>query len=89
MTDPALHARLVDAVRALLPEVLGHEVADPDAGTALTAALGVTSTTGLELVLGLEERLGLEISVEDLSRDDFDTVGSLADYVARNLLADE
>lgn len=87
-TDPALRDQLVDGIRDLLPRVLRREVTGVGPDTALLDALGLNSTTGLELVLELEERFGLEISVEDLSRDDFVTVGSLADYVAGNLLAD-
>jgi acyl carrier protein len=84
--DPALRERLVDSIRALLPRVLKREVTGTTADTALMDALGLSSTTGLELVLELEERLELDISVEDLGRDDFATVGTLADYVAGNLL---
>lgn len=87
-TDSALRDRLIDGIRDLLPQVLGREVSDVDADTALLDALGLTSTTGLELVLELEEQFALEISVEELGRDDFRTVGSLADYVAGNLLTD-
>jgi acyl carrier protein len=87
-TDPELRERLVDGIRDLLPRVLKREVGPVTADTALLDALGLTSTTGLELVLELEERLDLEISVEELGRDDFGTVGSLADYVAGNLLTD-
>jgi acyl carrier protein len=86
--DPALRDRLVDSIRELLPQVLGREVAGVTADTALMDALGLSSTTGLELVLELEERLELEISVEELGRDDFGTVGSLAEYVAGNLLTE-
>ncbi|MDR3036314.1 MAG: phosphopantetheine-binding protein [Kitasatospora sp.] len=86
--SPVSSPQLVDAICALLPVVLKREVTGADADTALLDALGLNSTTGLELVLELEERLGLEISVEDLGRDDFTTVGSLAAYVAGNLLAD-
>ncbi|MFE1317413.1 phosphopantetheine-binding protein [Kitasatospora phosalacinea] len=85
MTSPT---QLTFAICELLPVVLKREVPGADAGTALLDALGMNSTTGLELVLELEERLGLEISVEDLGRDDFATVGSLAAYVADHLLAD-
>ncbi|SHM35221.1 phosphopantetheine-binding protein [Actinacidiphila paucisporea] len=86
--DPALRDRLVDSIRELLPHVLKREVAEVTADTELMDALGLSSTTGLELVLELEERLELEISVEELGRDDFGTVGSLADYVAGNLLTE-
>ena len=49
----------------------------------------MSSTTGLELVLELEDKLEREISVEDMGRDNFETVGSLADYIAGNLLPEE
>ena len=84
--DPALREQLVESICALLPHVLKREVTGATADTTLMEALGMSSTTGLELVLELEERLELEISVEDLGRDDFGTVGSLADYVAGNLI---
>jgi acyl carrier protein len=80
--------RLVETICALLPRVLGREVSGATADTALMDALGLSSTAGLELVLELEERLDLEISVEDLGRHDFGTVGTLADYVLGNLLTE-
>ncbi|GAA1172130.1 acyl carrier protein [Kitasatospora gansuensis] len=85
-TGPALRERLVDTICTLLPHVLKREVTGATADTTLMAALGMSSTTGLELILELEDRLAVEISVEELGRDDFSTVGSLADYVAGNLL---
>jgi acyl carrier protein len=87
--DPALRGRMVDGICALLPALLRREVPGASAETALMDALGMTSTTALELVLRLEESLELEISVEDLDREDFDTVGTLADYVAANLLTED
>jgi acyl carrier protein len=84
--DPVLRDRLVENILALLPHVLKREVTGTTEETALMDTLGLSSTTGLELVLELEERLDVEISVEELDRDHFETVGSLADYVAGNLL---
>jgi acyl carrier protein len=84
--DQPLREQVAETICLLLPEVLKREVTGTSADTALMEALGLTSTTGLELVLRIEESLELEISVEDLDRGDFETVGSLADYVAGNLL---
>jgi acyl carrier protein len=84
--DPELRARIVETVCGLLPQVLKREVTDPSESTALLDDLGMSSTTALELVLELEDRLEREISVEDLGRDDFTTVATLADYVSGNLL---
>jgi acyl carrier protein len=89
LDTPALREQLVDGICALLPAVLHREVAGAGADTALMDALGMTSTSALELVLQLEESLELEISVEDLDREHFETVGTLAGYVAANLLTDD
>ena len=87
--DPALRAEVIDAIRDLLPKVLKREVTGVSEDTTLMAALGMSSTSGLELILELEERLEREISVEDLDREHFDTVGSLAGYVAGNLIPED
>lgn len=87
--DPALRERLVDTIRALLPGVLERELPEISEQTELIAAFEVTSVAALELILRLETRLELEVSVEDLEREDFATVGSLADYIAANLLDEE
>ena len=87
--DPALRDEVVAAICDLLPRVLKRDVSDASESTTLMDDLGMSSTTGLELVLELEDRLEREISVEDLGRDDFETVGTLAGYIAGNLLPEE
>lgn len=87
--DPRSRDRIAEAICRLLPQMLGRAVDGASADTRLLDALGLTSTTGLELLLRVEEELELEISVEDLDRGDFATVGSLAGYIAANLLAED
>ncbi len=87
--DPELRQQVVDTICELLPRVLKREVSGASESTTLMDDLGMSSTTGLELVLELEDKLEREISVEDMGRDNFETVGSLADYVAGNLLPEE
>jgi acyl carrier protein len=87
--DAELRERVVEHIRDLLPRVLKREVGDVSEDLALVEDLGVSSTSALELMLELEESLQVEISVEDLDREDFTTVGTLADYVARNVLPQE
>jgi acyl carrier protein len=87
--DPQLRDRVVDEICALLPRVLKRDVAGATADTTLMEALGLSSTAALELVLELEERLEREISVEELGREDFATIGTLAGYIAANLLPEE
>ena len=87
--DPALRQQIVASIIELLPTVLKREMDSVDEDTNLMHHLGLSSTTALELVLMLEEQLEREISVEDMSRDDFDTVGTLATYIAGNLIDEE
>ena len=83
--DPELRQQVVDTICELLPRVLKREVSGASESTTLMDDLGMSSTTGLEL----EDKLEREISVEDMGRDNFETVGSLADYIAGNLLPEE
>jgi acyl carrier protein len=87
--DPALRTQIVSRIGDLLPRVLKREVTDVSEDANLMHDLGMSSTTALELVLELEEALEREISVEDMGREDFDTVGTLATYIAGNLLPEE
>jgi acyl carrier protein len=77
---------LVGSICALLPRVLRRDMPHVTRDTTLMEDLAMSSTTGLELMLELEEELEIEISVEDLDRTHFATVGTLADYVAANIL---
>lgn len=86
--DPQMRQRVVEQICALLPRVLKRDVTDVTQDTSLMDDLGMGSTGALELMLELEEDLELEISVEDLDREHFDTVGTLADYVVANVLTD-
>jgi acyl carrier protein len=87
--DANLRAEIVGGICALLPRVLKREVEGATEQTALMEALGMSSTSALEVVLELEDRLGQAIAIEDLGREDFATVGTLADYIAANLLPEE
>ncbi len=84
--DPAMRQRVIDAICDLLPKVLKAPAPGASADTALLDELGMNSTRGLELMLELEEFLEIEVSVEDLDREHFTTVATLADYVVANVL---
>ncbi|WP_439959572.1 acyl carrier protein, partial [Streptomyces luteocolor] len=61
---------------------------DPDSiteNTRLFDDLGFDSTSILELLMALEDELDFEFDPETLEPDDFETVGSLAAYAARQL----
>jgi acyl carrier protein len=87
--DPAMRQRVIEGIRDLLPKILKTETPDVTADTALLDELGMNSTRGLELMLELEELLEIEISVEELDREHFMTVATLADYVVANVLSAE
>ena len=87
--DPQFRERVVDTVCILLPDVLKRPVDGAGEATTLMEDLGMSSTGALEIVLLLEENLEVEISVEDLGREHFETVGTLADYVAGNVIDED
>ncbi|MFC0530800.1 phosphopantetheine-binding protein [Phytohabitans kaempferiae] len=87
--DIDLRPQVVQSIRTLLPRVLRKEMPDPTEQSRLMEDLGMSSSSTLELMLELEEDLALQIDVEDIDRDDFATVGTLADFVVRHLIPAE
>jgi acyl carrier protein len=76
-------ARITDAMIAALAD-MNKMVADwISADTRLFDDLALESMSILELLLKLEDDLGFEFDPETLEPSDFDTVGSLAAYAAR------
>lgn len=84
--DTSLRERVVDAICAVVPRVTRAQLPSVTEGTRLMADLNLSSSSTLELMLELEESLDIQINVEDIDRDDFATVGTLADFVAGHLL---
>jgi len=74
-----------DAVKAVVVETLGVEdrAESLDATTPLLGSLPeLDSMAVLELVLELEQHFGITIEGEDVTADVFETLGSLAAFVA-------
>jgi acyl carrier protein len=65
--------------------LLNFIMADESLGEhdSLTESAVIDSTGLLEIVLYLEDAFGLQIPDEDVLPEQFDTLGRLADYVAR------
>jgi acyl carrier protein len=79
---------IVSAVERALREVLNDAVpATLAEDSRLFEDLHLDSTGVLELLMALEENLGIEVDPENLNMDDFQTVGSLTDYLAVTLAA--
>ena len=82
VVDTAERARFVDAVRKGLSEVLNKDVSGADEGVRLFDELGLDSSSARELLITIEEILDVQFDAEDLEMTHFETVGSLADFVA-------
>lgn len=86
--DVALRQRVFDSVLLILPRVLGREVARVAENTELRGELGLRSATTLELLLELEDSLEIQIDVEEIGQGNMNTIGDLADFVARHSTKD-
>lgn len=74
--------KIIDHIRISLEAVLGHEVRGISPDTRLFEDIALDSTSVLELLMSLEDTIGLVIDLDELDSETFQTVGSLADYVA-------
>ncbi len=86
--DVALRQRVFDTVRLILPRVLGRELPAIADSTVLRGDLGLRSATTLELLIELEDSLEIQIDVEQLGQGTMNTIGDLADFVARHSTKD-
>jgi acyl carrier protein len=84
--DAGLRQQVIDSMGVLLPRVLRREVPAVSLDTKLMEELGLTSSSTLELLLELEEELQIQINVEDVNREDFGSVGTLAEFIAGHTL---
>lgn len=79
-------SRIIEHIRRSLAGALGQEPHGLHEGTMLYEDLGLESVGTLELLLNLEDTLEIQVDPDDLAMEDFRTVGSLADYVASQLV---
>ncbi len=84
--DTAFRERVVDTIRAVVPRITRQQLPSVTEQTRLMEDLNLSSSSTLELMLELEDGLDIQINVEDIDRDDFRTVGTLADFVAGHLM---
>ncbi len=81
--SPQVDSDLTGTVIRALAQLLGRDAASIDAQSRLFEDLGFDSTGVLELLMQLETELGVEFDPETLEPNDFETVGSLVAYVAK------
>ncbi|MFF7984809.1 MULTISPECIES: acyl carrier protein [Streptomyces] len=74
--------QIVEHIRIALSSVLNREIGQLEENVRLVEDLSLDSTSVIELLMALEDTMGLELDVEDLQPEVFQTVGSLADYLA-------
>jgi acyl carrier protein len=86
--DSALRQRVIESIGTVLPRLLEREIPAVAESMLLMEELGLRSTAIIELLVELEEALDIQIDVEDIDRDDVNSVGGLADFVASHALAD-
>lgn len=72
---------VIDGIKRALTDVLQREMPVLTEDVRLFDDLNMDSTTALELLMTLEDTIGVEIDAENLSMDDFQTIGTLADYL--------
>ena len=84
--DTTFRDQVVDTIRTVVPRITRRELPSVTEDTRLMEDLNLSSSSTLELMLELEEGLDIQINVEDIDRDDFRTVGTLADFVAGHLM---
>jgi acyl carrier protein len=72
---------VIEAVEAALSEVLERTVAGLTEDVRLFEDLHLDSTSVLELLMALEDAIDISVDPEELDMDDFNSVGSLTDYL--------
>lgn len=89
VTDTDLRQRVLDSIAVLLPQVLKRDLGEVPESTSLFDDLGLSSASTLELLLELEDVLEVQIDVEDIGRDDLESIGALASFVASHIQTED
>lgn len=73
------------SVREAIASVLRRELANVPDHARLFDDLAFDSGSILELLVALEDRMGIVVDPDELDTCVFDTVGTITDYVTKNL----
>ena len=76
---------IIEHLRNSLSVVLNRELPEFSAETRILEDLELDSMRFIELLMSLEDTLGLDVDPDSLEPEVFQSVGSLADYVQRQL----
>lgn len=72
---------VIAGIERALADVLQREMPALSEDVRLFDDLNMDSTSALELLMTLEDIIGVEIDAENLTMDNFATIGTLADYL--------
>ncbi|PRY38128.1 acyl carrier protein [Umezawaea tangerina] len=81
MDRPSVVKTIVNA----LSEIMQREYSEVTEETRLFEDLHLDSTSVLTLLMALEDQTGIEVDPESLQMENFQTIGTLADYIEGNL----
>ena len=76
---------VVKTIIGALSEIMQREYSDVTEETRLFEDLHLDSTSVLTLLMALEDQTGIEVDPESLQMENFQTIGTLADYIEGNL----
>jgi acyl carrier protein len=76
---------VVKTITGALSEIMQREYPDVTEETRLFEDLHLDSTSVLTLLMALEDQTGIEVDPESLQMENFQTIGTLADYIEGNL----
>ena len=76
---------VVKTITGALSEIMQREYSDVTEETRLFEDLHLDSTSVLTLLMALEDQTGIEVDPESLQMENFQTIGTLADYIEGNL----
>ncbi|HEY1293360.1 MAG TPA: acyl carrier protein [Chloroflexota bacterium] len=78
---------VVSTVKSVLADIIRNPaVLDMSENTSLRDGLGVDSMTSLTFLMALEDNIaGFMVDADSLEPDDFRTIGTISDYVMRQV----
>ncbi|MCS7484526.1 acyl carrier protein [Umezawaea endophytica] len=76
---------VVKTITGALSDIMQREYSDVTEETRLFEDLHLDSTSVLTLLMALEDQTGIEVDPESLQMENFQTIGTLADYIEGNL----
>ncbi|ADI06235.1 phosphopantetheine-binding protein [Streptomyces bingchenggensis BCW-1] len=81
-------AQMVETIGKAVAAMVPYSDTPVDEGKRLFEDLGLDSTSIVELMIDLEDNAGVVVDTDAIEPDVFETVGSLVDFLMRDLPAE-